>query len=293
MGSSTVTWRARAVQREHLGRRMIGALLARSRVVHAAHVGGEPDPALVVPHAVMVVGLGVPDLLVAPIGRGLQRLGGRGVSGSERFRRVGIAHRRLEVRNLVGLGIEDRIVVGRVFGRADQRTVGIDGRMAPIRCDQVVQVFLGVAPVPGGDHDVALDAFRPRRLGLRQLALGDAVGPFAVMLERRAAEASGQLVGHHLAGLTRLHAAHPGLFAGLEFTQRRRDRAGGSWPSWWQPMQPMFLTCLSQSACVILSGMPLLPSNWPCPGSSASNTSRSPDSIGRPPPRSAPAPRGD
>jgi hypothetical protein len=51
-----------------------------------------------------------------------------------------------------------------------------------------VEILLVGAPFPGGDDDVALDALRPRRLAFRQLALGDAVGPFAVILERRAAD---------------------------------------------------------------------------------------------------------
>src|SRR5215510_3046095 len=39
-----------------------------------------------------------------------------------------------------------------------------------------------------------------------------------------------------------------------------------SWPIWWQPIQPMFFICLSQSACVSLSGILLLPPNWSAPG---------------------------
>ena len=34
-----------------------------------------------------------------------------------------------------------------------------------------------------------------------------------------------------------------------------------SWPIWWQPMQPLFFSSLSHSACVNCGGMPLLPSN--------------------------------
>src|SRR5947208_3323743 len=86
-------------------------------------------------------------------------------------------------------------------GRAVERSVGVDGRTAPVRRDQVVQILLVGAPFPGRDHDVALDALRPRRLAFRQLALGDAVGPFAVVLERHAAKIAGELVGHLLAGL--------------------------------------------------------------------------------------------
>ena len=52
---------------------------------------------------------------------------------------------------------------------------------------------------------------------LRQLALGDAVGPLAEILERRAAEVAGELVGHLLAGLAGLDAPHPGLLARLKW----------------------------------------------------------------------------
>ena len=32
-----------------------------------------------------------------------------------------------------------------------------------------------------------------------------------------------------------------------------------SWPSWWQPMQPMLFICLSQSSCVMFCGMSVEP----------------------------------
>ena len=83
---------------------MVGALLAEVRVVRAAHGGREPDPPLLVEHAVVVVGLGVPDLLLAPVGRRRQRLVAGGVSGPERLRRVGITHRHLELVTVCVLG---------------------------------------------------------------------------------------------------------------------------------------------------------------------------------------------
>ena len=58
----------RAVEREYFGGGVIGPLLAKVRVVHIAHRGREPDSPLLVEHAIMVVGAGVPDLLVAPVG---------------------------------------------------------------------------------------------------------------------------------------------------------------------------------------------------------------------------------
>ncbi len=81
------------------------------------------------------------------------------------------------------------------------------------------------APLPRRDDDVALDALRPRRLAFRQLALGDAVGPFAEIFERYAAELAGNPVDHELAGLPGGDAAHPCLGAGLELAELRRDGA--------------------------------------------------------------------
>ena len=81
------------------------------------------------------------------------------------------------------------------------------------------------APLPRRDDDVALDALRPRRLVLGQLALGDAVGPIAEILERHAAELSGNPVRHELAGLSGGDAAHPRVRTGLELAELRRDGA--------------------------------------------------------------------
>src|SRR6516225_8259576 len=97
---------------------------------------------------------------------------------------------------------------------------------APIRSDLVVQIAIRLAPFPGGHDHVALYALWARRLALRQLAFGDAIGPLAEILERRAAKVASELVGHLLAGLPRLDATHPGLFARLEVTELRRDRTG-------------------------------------------------------------------
>ena len=182
---------------------------------------------LPVEHGVVVVGLGVPQNLVAPIGRRRGRLDRAGVARSERNRHARIGHRHLEVRHLVGLRVEHRHVVGRIFRRAVERTVGVDRRIAPIRRDQIVQILVGRRPVPGGDDEIALDAGRARRLVLRQFALGDAVGPVAEILVRRAAELTGDAVGHHLAGLAGGDAALPCLGAGVELAELRRDRARG------------------------------------------------------------------
>src|SRR5882724_11400484 len=54
------------------------------------------------------------------------------------------------------------------------------------------------------DDDVALDALRPRRLAVRQLALGDTVGPVAEVLERHAAQDRGQRSEEHTSELQSL-----------------------------------------------------------------------------------------
>src|SRR5947207_8857155 len=95
-----------------------------------------------------------------------------------------------------------------------------------MRRDQIVQVLLRLAPLPRRDHDVALDALRPRRLTVWQFALGDAIGPVAEILERDAAEHLRQRVQHEGRGLARLHATDPRLLPRFERSERGRARAG-------------------------------------------------------------------
>ena len=216
------------LEREHLGRRMIGTLLAERGVRPVAHRRRDPHAALLVEHRVVVVGARVPELFLAPIGRGRERPHARGVSRPERFRHARIGHRHLERRHPGGLRVQDRHVVGRVFRRAVERAVAVDGRIAPVRGDQVVEIVLLGAPLPGSDHDVALDALRPLRLGEGQLALGDAIGPLAVVLVRHRGEIAGELVGHLLARLAGLQATHPCLFRRPDVRERRRNGARGS-----------------------------------------------------------------
>ncbi len=185
------------------------ALLAEVRIRRPRMPAAIPHAAALVEHGVVIVGAGVPERAVAPIGRWRRRLDGGGVAGPERQRHVRVAHRHLEERCRVRLGIEDRHHVGRVFRRAVELAVGVDRRIAPVRRDQVVHVLVGRRPRPRGDHDVALDALRPLRLGERQFAVGDALGPLAEIFVRHAAELAGQPVGHLLAGLPGLGAPDP------------------------------------------------------------------------------------
>ena len=146
------------------------------------------------------------------------------MAGAEAERHARIAHRRRERRRHVLDRIENRQHVGAVLRRSEQRSVGVDGREAAVAGDQIVQILLLVHPVAQRDDDVALDALRPRRLGERQLALGDAIRPVAVVGERHVAEVR-QLAEHLLPGLARLHAPAPCLGAGRERAERRGNRA--------------------------------------------------------------------
>src|SRR5215831_9952966 len=106
----------RPLYREDLGRGMIGTLLAKGRVVGVAKPRSEPDSPLPVDHAVVVISLGIPDLLRAPIRRRLHELVARRMARPERFRRVCIAHRSHKVRGRMLDWIEDRDDVGAVLG---------------------------------------------------------------------------------------------------------------------------------------------------------------------------------
>ena len=101
-------------------------------------------------------------------------------------RRLRVAHRQLHLEGDVLHRIEHRHHVGRVLGRAEDQAVGVDGRVALVAHRRVMQVGLRVRPVPHRDDGVALDALRPLRLGGRQFAGGDAVGPVAEHASTRA-----------------------------------------------------------------------------------------------------------
>src|SRR6516162_3856982 len=60
--------------------------------------------------------------------------------------------------------VENPEVIGAVLRRAIKLAIGIDSRVAPIGRGQVVKVRRRSAPIPQGQHDVALDPLRPRRL---------------------------------------------------------------------------------------------------------------------------------
>ena len=106
------------------------------------------------------------------------------------------------------------------------RAVGIDRWITAVAGDQVMQVLLVVVPVAQRNHDVALQALRTHRLGIRQLAFGDTLGPVGEILERQATHLSCSLKDHVLARLSRLNTADPRFFVRLALEVELRNRAG-------------------------------------------------------------------
>ena len=208
----------RGLQREHLGRRMVRALLAEVRIRRRADARGEPDPALLVVHRVVRAGLAVPDRLLAPVGRRRHRI----VLVRRRLR---IAHRHLERRGLVIDRIEHRNEVGAVLDRAVDQAVGVERRLALVGRGDVVQVVLGIGKIPLGDDDVALAALRARRPGGGQFARGDAVGPVGEELERALGVDAADRGRHVVHGLAGQDAPRPGVLR-LHVGEHRRDGAG-------------------------------------------------------------------
>src|SRR5262245_324938 len=177
-----------AVERVKLGRRVVPIVAVGGLFLLVTERGRHPDPALLVEHRVVVVEVGFPDLLVAPVGRRAEWLFHGRMAGTEILVHVRVADRRLVQGRSVGLRIDDRHVAHAVFGLAIDRTAGIDGRVTPIGGDEVMQVVLLIRPVPSRDHDVAFEARRTLRLGRRQLALRDPVRPIRQVWDRRSAK---------------------------------------------------------------------------------------------------------
>ena len=142
------------------------------------------------------------------------------MAGSQAERHLRIANGRVEHSGRVLDGIEDGNVIGAVLRRPIKRAISVDRGIALVAGNQVVQVVLFVHPVAQGYDDVALDPLRPLRLGMRQLAFRNTVGPIRQVLDGKRTHA-GQLAHHKLGGLSRLHAARPSLFGISEVSQCR------------------------------------------------------------------------
>src|SRR5438045_7232626 len=82
-------------------------------------------------------------------------------------------------------------------------------------------------PIPFRDDDVAFDAGGPRRSGLRQFALCDAVGPGAEQRQLTARIEQANCVHHTGASLARLQAPLPCVGARVEMAELSGDGARG------------------------------------------------------------------
>ena len=80
-----------------------------------------------------------------------------------------------------------------------------------------MQVFLRVTPIPGRDHDIALEPLRAGWFAFWQLAFFDTFRPLGKILDRCACKLPRQDIHHLSAGLAGLRAARPCLGVGREF----------------------------------------------------------------------------
>ena len=204
---------------------MARAFFAEVGVVRLVARRRQPQAALTVEHRVVVVGLAVPDVFVAPIGRALQDVDRAGVAGAECQRHVG-CRRQHKIRRDVFHRVEDRHVVAGVLALTVERAVSVDRRITFVAGDQVMQILFRVVPVAQRDDDVALHTLRPRRRCPRQLALGDAFGPVGEIRERHAAQLARGEQDHVLAGLSGLDAADPCFLVRAALEVVCRNRAG-------------------------------------------------------------------
>ena len=157
-----------------LCRRKGGPRLAERRVVVGTDASGKPQAPALIEHGIVNRGVAVPDGLIAPHRRGIQRL--------RLARRIGIAILNLQLADRVVHRIEHRQIVAALLGRSVDQTVGVYLWIALVGGDLVVQISFRIGPVPLRDHHVALDALRPGRRLRRQLAVRDPGGPIAKQL---------------------------------------------------------------------------------------------------------------
>ncbi len=217
----------RSLEGEQLRGWMFRSLPAEVWGLDSADCGGHPHASRTVEHGVVVVHPRVPDDLVTPIRRRLERLDRRRMARSQADWHARITHGRLECGRRVVLDVQDRNLVRAVPRRSEQRAVHVHRRVPLVARDEIVQVVLLVHPVAERDDDVPLDALGAGRLRVRQLAPGDPVGPFRQIPDGRATHLIRGLVDHLLARLARLDAPRPGLLGRGERAEPRRQRPRG------------------------------------------------------------------
>ena len=194
---------------------MARALLALRWVRCGPDRRRQPDSPLVIEHRVVDVVLARPDHFVCPVRR---RLRHRRV----RRRSVGVAHCQRNLARGVGDRVQHRNVVGTQFERAVHRPVRIDARIPAVGRYDIVQVGLGIGPVPLRDDHVPLDPLWPLRRW-RKFTGTDPVGPVREHLQHPRAAKIVQSGAHLTTSLAGLHTAIPCRDRGGEWTERRRD----------------------------------------------------------------------
>ncbi len=191
--------------------RMVGALPAPVRVGAPADRGGQPDPSPRVHHRVVRVGRRVEDDLVAPVRRRLEAGRGREHRGHHLGR---LAERDGDLHRFVPRRVGDHQgVVG--DGYAVDEAVGVDRRLPLVGGDLVVDVGGLPRPLPHGQHQVALDALRPRR-GVGHLAGGDTVAPVGEHRQAAVAAEAVEDAAHLRAALPEGDPVVPCLDRGVE-----------------------------------------------------------------------------
>ena len=191
------------------------SLFAEIRIRRRSHGGRDPHAPLFVEHRIVDIVLAGPDGLVAPVRRRRRHLRRRG-------RRARIAHGQLHLADRVADRIENGQVVGAELQRSVDEAVGVERGIPSVGRDLVVEIRLGVSPVPLRDDDVALESLRSRRRR-RQLAFGDAIGPVGEHRQCAIFTHRVQTTGHLRAGLSRLNAPLPRFGGRVERAELFRD----------------------------------------------------------------------
>ncbi len=198
---------------------MVRALPAKVRVRGGAHGCRDPDPAFMIEHRVMHVGLAIPNRFIIPIGRWLRhRRVGR--------LRIGIANSQGYTGCLMLDRVEHGQVVGTGFKSPVNLTVGVDGRVPPVCRHQVVEISRFIGPVPLCDDDISLKSFRAGRLG-RNFTVDNTIRPACKHSQSLFLTNPVNTTNHTASCLTGLNPAFPGFNSRFYMTKRIGDFAGG------------------------------------------------------------------
>src|SRR5436853_4906196 len=81
------------IEREQLGGRVARVLAIGGLLVLVAERGRHPHPGLLVDHGVVIVEIGFPDFLLAPVGRWAERLHPGGMGWAEILMHIRVADR--------------------------------------------------------------------------------------------------------------------------------------------------------------------------------------------------------